>query len=193
MGIEAFPFDIDGEYEPLKGRALETLHRRSTYRCVRISAAQRIECQCKYLLHIHSYRVSVLIRPRLPKALSSRTRTIFSMHLSLGLSHTHTRSLPTRTVSPSPALSPRAAHTSSPRWHPSPTLAATPSSNFTGITCAVSGLCATDYTGKHARTCEPTWRRLYCATHTYTYTRTPVHVHIHVHTLTHVHTCAFAY
>ena len=29
LGIEAFPFDIDGEYLPLKGRALETLLRRS--------------------------------------------------------------------------------------------------------------------------------------------------------------------
>ena len=29
LGIEAFPFDIDGDYQPLKGRALETLLRRS--------------------------------------------------------------------------------------------------------------------------------------------------------------------
>jgi len=28
IGIEAFPFDIDGDYEPLKGRALEILQRR---------------------------------------------------------------------------------------------------------------------------------------------------------------------
>ena len=28
IGIEAFPFDIDGDYEPLKGRAFEILQRR---------------------------------------------------------------------------------------------------------------------------------------------------------------------